>query len=1000
MNFLFAANSPPPRPSSTLACNTALNHNHNHQSNGSSAAGSSPSAVSPTAPGALQDIELLIDIEASFHGVLLGLPEESAGAVLNATAILHVRKKPIRASKLTATFDGRIKVQCSDGATFGPEQYRERVLAHKDWVLWEAGSSAAAGSGSKNHIPVGTHYYPLSIQLDGALPPTFSGKHGSIRYILSSTLLRPLFYSDINAVQDIEIKRCLVSEAASTNNNNISTPYQDQLDLGSLLVNQLSRAGISGALGDQLDDAHAADMPMGPTTITHHNTHKELLRYTATSPPIVHLEGGLIHIDLTLEPLPPGSYIYSIAYGLKEVIHYRSSATGNLADNKAEILYPIGQQTVIIPRDQERERSMSSAGAGASTRQLLELRPCPLLTNVDTITPLIEIHHRITCNVAIVLPDPVRRRNTISGNRSINGFGGRGDHTSDQSGGAPSGGGILRRLNLAPQPLTPCLNLIDSTGTEVTNNAILLGEPTHSIIEPAPMPASVELNDAPPPPPASQIESTLLEFPIILTSRYPTARTHAAPTHVDIMGDEQVVLDAAYGGENDYAYQALHASSYSSSQFMAPAQSRSIPTGQADHQHQAAPVQQFVHNQVIAPTIIPTTGTAVLPMAPGSLAVPQNMSSSPSTSVASSRSSTDISRADQGQSSSSRGSPEVSSQSSPATTGSSSAFTSSSSGSPMNASIGVSSAGVLSGSRGPARSGISDGLRAAAAAAAAPQSEAESVTSPLSSLSRPPSYGRQTAPQATHIPAPSPLPPQDELPKYEDVIEYEGSTNNITSSRTESGLGITIPRSSPMPMPMHVPCRGSHSTSPQTTFSSQSIGMSHSPLQQQIHRSYSSRILASPPASSSISPPTDGALSIGRDGQRSSPQAIRGHARTGSSTSMLHSTSLARSQQSSNGFLSMTPTTATTSATQLQYSFPSQSPIQRQASIGHQQQQQQRHQRQRSVGVATIMGSLGRNGGYLSQQPAPLTMSSFECMASSIIVSNAGRATSPPAYVE
>jgi hypothetical protein len=381
-------------------------------------------------------------------------------------------------------------------------------------------------------------------------------------------------------------------------------------------------------------------------------------------------------------------------------------------------------------------------------------------------------------------------------------------------------------------------------------------------------------------------------------------------------------------------------------------------------------------------------------MANGSLAVPSAMSTSPSSSFTSSRSSTDISGVDQGQSSSSsRGSPEVSSHgSSPTPSG----FTSSSSDGPsMNVDIGV-SAGVLSAPRGPARSGISDGLRAAAAAAATPQAETESVTNPFSSLSRPPSYGRSSAAQPTLSTVPP--PPQDELPKYEDVMDY-GGNNNIGSSRTESGLGITIPRSSPMPMPMRVPCRGSHSTSPQATFSPQSIGMSHSPLQQQIHRNSSGRFLASPPSSSPISPPTEGALSVGRDGQRSSPQAIRGHARTGSTTSMLHSTSLARSQQSSSGFLSMTPTTAASATTQLQYSFPTQSPIQRQASIG----QQQRHQRQRSIGAATIMGSLGRNGGYLSQQPAPLTMSSFDCMSaasSSILVSNAGRATSPPAYVE
>ncbi|KAG0249561.1 hypothetical protein BG011_009127, partial [Mortierella polycephala] len=612
MNFLFATNSPSnaPYPANrhTLACNTAAAA----ATAGAQVHGNS-SPVSPTSNGSVssqQDIELVIDIESSFHGVLLGLPEESKGAVLNATAILHVRKKPIRASRLTATFDGRIKVQCSDGATFGPEQYRERVLAHKDWVLWEAGGNstrnAASGSGSKNHIPVGTHYYPLAIRLDGALPPTFSGRHGSIRYILSSTLLRPLFYSDINAVEEIEIKRCLVSETSQS--DRAPSRLSDQLDLGSLLLNQLTRAGISGALNDHSPtlDTHASDLPMGPTTITHHNTHKELLRYTASSPPIAHLEGGLIQVDLTLEPLPPGSYIYSVAYGLKEIIYYQSSASGNLTGNKSEILYPIGQQTVIIPRDHERERAMSSTGAGASTRQLLELRPCPLLTNVNIMTPLIEIQHRITCNVAIVLPDPTDRRNASSG---------RGDHSNDQSGGTSNGGGILRRLNLAPQPLAPSLNLVDSTGTEVANNAILLGEPTLSIMKPASIPVTVALNDAPPLPTSLQIESTLLEFPIILTSRFPWASksqqypTAVAAAVVDPLAQvpmkSQEFLqgnESGSGSESDFKYQALSTNSYSLPSRL---------TSQMDSNAQTPMLPQFVHNQEIAPTIIPTTGATV-----------------------------------------------------------------------------------------------------------------------------------------------------------------------------------------------------------------------------------------------------------------------------------------------------------------------------------------------------------------------------------------------------
>ena len=245
-------------------------------------------------------------------------------------------------------------------------------------------------------------------------------------------------------------------------------------------------------------------------------------------------------------------------------------------------------------------------------------------------------------------------------------------------------------------------------------------------------------------------------------------------------------------------------------------------------------------------------------------------------------------------------------------------------------------------------------------------------------------------------------------------MEYGSGGRGL--SRRESGLGITIPRSSPMPMPMQgMPCRGSLSSSPQTAFSLRSIGMSHSPVQYQqqhqqqylqpgmnsVPRNYGGRILASSPISSPISPATEMALSIGRDGQRSSPQGIRGHTRTGSSTSMLHSTSLARSQQSTSGFLSATPTTPSgiPSSLGLQQSFPAQSPLQHQASIDHQRQQQQRHQRQRSVGAATIMGSLGRNGGYLSQQPASLTTSDF-MGAASLLVSNTGRDTSPPAYVE
>ena len=768
-------------------------------------------------------------------------------------------------------------------------------------MLWEAGSNTHntnGGSGSKNHIPVGTHYYPLSIQLDGALPPTFSGKHGSIRYILSSTLLRPLFYSDVNAIQEIEIKRCLVDNENRT--DGASSFQNRQQDLGSLLLNQLSRASLSDNMGD---------LPTGPTTITHHNTHKELLRYTSSSPPIAHLEGGLIQVDLTLEPLPPGSYVYSIAYGLKELIHYRSSATGNAADNKSEILYPIGQQTVIIPRDLERERVMSSAGAGASTRQLLELRPCPLLTNGDIVTPLVEVQHRITCNVAIVLPDPIRRRNTLS-SRS----GSRGDSTNDNNG-TSNGGGILRRLNLSPQPLSPSLNLVDSTGSEVANNAVLLGEPTLSIIEPALMPATVELNDAPPPPPSTHIESTLLEFPIILTSRYPSPGRELIASRIEqVPLPEEIALRTV--NNDEFVYQALSSNSYTSSNLATSLHARPpvalVPAP-------ASNLQQFVHNQEIAPSVILTTGTTVQShlcrTAPGH--------TGSGTSSSSSRSSLEQEQTKAESAPSSQGSPLTASvdEQLPAN--------------PLRPEI----AADIVNFRGTGHSGISAGLRAAAQFEQQPQ---------------PPTYGRQALPDH-----PVNHPPED-LPKYEDVMDILDTS--------ESGLGITIPHSTPMPMP--VP-RRNEQPSNHSSFSPRFSGSSQSPVMYQpMSSTPRAHVFGSPPSSSPVTLAPESLQTINRDGQRSSPQWSRGHVRTDSAASMLMSTSLARTQgQPMVSSWSMTPAQA--SNTQQQQ---------------NQRQQQHHHQRQRSVGAATIMGSLGRNGGYLSQQPVSLAMTD------SLVT--------PPAYVE
>ncbi|KAF9994561.1 hypothetical protein BGZ80_003232 [Entomortierella chlamydospora] len=920
MNFLFPTPNASPA-KGPVACSTTLTN-------------AVPSNATPACT-THNDIDLVIEIESSFHGVLLGLPEESPGAVLNATAILHVRRKPIRAAKLMATFDGRIKVLCSDGAAFGSEQYRERVLAHKDWVLWEAGVTNT-GSSSKNHIPVGTHYYPLSIQLDGALPPTFSGRHGSIRYILSSTLLRPIFYNDISTVKEIDIKRCLVDELSRKHNQDYSVNHAAESDLGSLLVNQLFRAGIHGILegNDNELDFQTSGLSQGPTTITHHNTYKELLRYTALSPPIAHLEGGLVQVDLTLEPLPPGSYIYSIAYGLKELIYYRSSATGNPTGNKSEVLYPIGQQTVIIPRDQERERSMASAGAGASTRQLLELRPCPLLTNVDLATPLIEIRHRIVCNVVIVLPDSASSR---------------GDNSSESASGVPGGGGILRRLNIASHTPTPNLTLVDPSGMAVNNNAIFLGELTRSIFEPAVRPVTVELNDTPPPPPSSQLESTVLEFPIILTSRHPSVsmNQHPSSNPISYSGGRPAGEDIPIenGG---YANQTM---SFSSQSSLHPSSPLIVVATQAGN---GPGLQKFVHNQEISSTIIPTTGTTIRNSG-GPFVVPELLGSS--TSSSSSISSTDFSNAHGNSSSSSQSLPSV---------GHGDQATFVVERAPPDSSHN-SVNDMESHTRTRMQSGISAGLRAAAAAAASCPTPSES-----SIPSGPPSYGRHN-PQVGHS-------QQEQPPKYEDVIDG--------AEAPESGPGITIPHSTPMPVPVQSLRYRQQSVSPRSMSPRSASALQSSPQLYQSMNSYSnSRVLSFSPSSSPIPLSGDGRFMLGRDIQGSSSPPTHGHARTGSTTSMLLSTSLARSQEQPIS-TAMSMMSIQTTGTQAQYSVQGST---------NQQGSLDRRPRQRSLGTATIIGSLGRNGGYLSQQPSPLTISSCGGPAAMPTFENN---ISPPAYAD
>ncbi|KAG0326054.1 Arrestin domain-containing protein 2 [Dissophora globulifera] len=918
-----------------------------------------------TAHSTPPDIEVTIDIESSFHGVLLGLPDESPGAVLNATAILHVRKKPIRASKLTATFDGRIKVQCSDGATFGSEQYRERVLAHKDWVLWEAGTHAgnSSGTGSKNHIPVGVHYYPLSIRLDGALPPTFRGKHGSIRYVLSSTLLRPIFYSDITAVEEIEIKRSLVSESMVTGGQH--TLRGTPLGLGSLLAQQPSKIDMTSALNSpsKTQRTYPPEPSFGLTTIMHHSTHKELLRYTASSPPIAHVEGGLIHVDLALEPLPPGSYVYSIAYGLKEIIHYRSSATGSLSDNKSQILYPIGQQTVIIPRDQDRERSMSSAGAGSSTRQLLELRPCPELTNADIITPLIEIQHRIVCNVVIVLPDLTRSRSLSSGSRPLNDLGREGDSNNqiDHAGAAvsSSGGGILKRLNLTPHSLSPSLNLVDSTGSEVANNAILLGKRTHSIIEPALIPASIEINDAPPLPPSSRLESTLLEFPIILTSRYPSSqqvqhRTAAAGPVLVGTGhgaDKRGIVGAQDSG--DFACGAIATgSSCSSSRFGTSMLSQ--------------PPQQFIHNQEISSDIIPTTGTTIIH---NDVVLPSTTMAAATAAAASASLPSSLPHRD----GLTLATVEVSSYPS-------------------------SVVGAQSGTRlSISQSGISSGLQTAAAAIDASASTRSnglsSVTVATHDESRHSTYGQSVPPSSIHplspspsLPSPSPSLPSpslpsllpalalagagpevlhDEPPKYEDVID-------LSDEWSDGAPEIGMPGAVPMPTQAPPRWEGSQSTSLSLIDTQQSCGVSHSQATyQSIEENRDSQMVASIAPLASIpgmSPSNEYNNSGGRSFRIASPrdsprssnaQAGRGsgHVRMGSATSVLMSTTLAGSRAQGQG--------------------------------------QRTNQRHLSSGAVTIIGSLVRNGGYLSR--GPMRMATTESFAPLTMLD---RYTSPPAYAD
>lgn len=299
------------------------------------------------------DFSLSIHVDESFDGILRGCAhDETEGCVLSGELILTVRR-PTKIKGLQTKFVGEIGVNFKTTNSLGvptADGIESRLLCRK--VQTHVGDATNFDSARTTSFDIGTYKFPFEFYVPGALPHSFQGKHGYIKYELNAFAMRPKMNSDIHTSYPIILRRCLMNS-------------MDPIAPASQFV-----------VGKMCSD---------------------ILSYSATAPSMVYCEGGLLTMDLNIQLRNPEQYsVTMVTCGLQERTHYRTTGLRSLTNQRKqhiEKLYPLGCST-FYPSDHKKYNPTDLHNYNAI------FRLCPRV-KTDTRSPLINVKHNLIIKINI-----------------------------------------------------------------------------------------------------------------------------------------------------------------------------------------------------------------------------------------------------------------------------------------------------------------------------------------------------------------------------------------------------------------------------------------------------------------------------------------------------------------------------------------------------------------------------------------------------------------------
>ncbi|KAI7869994.1 hypothetical protein BDF14DRAFT_1778209 [Spinellus fusiger] len=296
-------------------------------------------------PHTKEDATLTLHIDPSFTGIITGFAnDESEGCTLKGICVADVHR-PVKVRRLLVWLEGRCKVNLKSTSygVPGPETSERRTLFTKD-------ARFVGDDGQILTLQPGKYTYPFSFELPAVLPCSFRGKRGYIRYRLQASMHRTLFANDIHVAQQVELRRCLMS------------------DITSLITN---------------------------TETTNGTMYPNKLKYSATAPTMVYREGGLIRLNVAMAVVCPETQsVHSVTCALRERVEYRTTDQhSNTIIYKTDDIYPLGHSTFYPSQ-------ATDYNAAEQHNYNAVFRVCTRV-NADTNCRLIKVTHALIVNITV-----------------------------------------------------------------------------------------------------------------------------------------------------------------------------------------------------------------------------------------------------------------------------------------------------------------------------------------------------------------------------------------------------------------------------------------------------------------------------------------------------------------------------------------------------------------------------------------------------------------------